>query len=53
MLMVNPAAPMVRARKLAEGGSVVLLVAIVAIVAGTMRQHIADPALDAVARDLA
>lgn len=52
MLMVNPAAPMVRARKMAEGGSVVLMVAVIAIVAGTVRQHIADPALQAIAQDL-
>jgi hypothetical protein len=49
MLMVNPAAPMVRARKLAEGGSVMLMVAIVAVVASAVRQHVADPALDAIA----
>jgi len=49
MLMVNPAAPIVRARKLAEGGSVMLMVAIVAVVASAVRQHIADPALDAIA----
>ncbi|QGZ94471.1 hypothetical protein [Terricaulis silvestris] len=49
MLMVNPAAPMVRARKLAEGGSVMLMVAIVAVVASAVRQHVADPTLDAIA----
>jgi hypothetical protein len=52
MLMVNPAAPMVRARKVAEGGSLVLMVAVIAIVASTVRQHIADPALNAMAQDL-
>ena len=52
MLMVNPAAPMVRARKMAEGGSLVLMVAVIAIVASTVRQHIADPALQAMAQDL-
>jgi hypothetical protein len=52
MLMVNPAAPMVRARKMAEGGSLVLMVAVIAIVASTVRQHIADPALNAMAQDL-
>lgn len=49
MLLVNPASPIVRARKLAEGGSVMLMVAIVAVVASAVRQHIADPALDAIA----
>jgi hypothetical protein len=52
MLMVNPAAPMVRARKMAEGGSLVLMVAVIAIVASTVRQHIADPALNAMAQEL-
>jgi hypothetical protein len=52
MLMVNPAAPMVRARKMAEGGSLVLMVAVIAIVASTVREHIADPALQAIAQDL-
>lgn len=52
MLMVNPAAPMVRARKMAEGGSLVLMVAVIAIVASTVRQHIADPALQAIAQDM-
>lgn len=52
MLMVNPAAPMVRARKMAEGGSLVLMVAVIAIIASTVRQHIADPALNAMAQDL-
>lgn len=47
MTMVNPAAPMVRARKLADGGGVVLLVAVVALVVSAVRQHIAGPALDA------
>lgn len=52
MLMVNPAAPMVRARKMAEGGSMVLMVAVVAIIASTVRQHIADPALGAMEQGL-
>lgn len=52
MLMVNPAAPMVRARKLAEGGSLVLMVAVIAIIASTVRQHIADPALGAMEQGL-
>lgn len=52
MLMVNPAAPMVRARKMAEGGSLVLMVAVIAIVASTVREHVADPALQAITQDL-
>lgn len=47
LTMVNPAAPMVRARKLADGGGVVLLVAVVALIASVVRQHIAGPALEA------
>jgi hypothetical protein len=52
MLMANPAAPIVRARKLAEGGSVLVTVAIVAVVVSAVRQHIADPVLEAAAREL-
>lgn len=47
LTMVNPAAPMVRARKLADAGGVALVVAVVALVASAVRQHIAGPALDA------
>jgi hypothetical protein len=47
LTMVNPAAPMVRARKLADAGGVALVVAVVALLASAVRQHIAGPALDA------
>lgn len=52
MLIAHPAAPMVRARKLADTGSVMLLVAVVAIVVSAARQHIAGPALDAMSAGL-
>jgi hypothetical protein len=52
MLIAHPAAPMVRARKLADTGSVMLLVAVVAIVASAARQHIAGPAMEAVSAGL-
>jgi hypothetical protein len=47
MLIAHPGAPMVRARKLAETGGALLLVAIVAIVASAIRQHVAAPAMEA------
>jgi hypothetical protein len=53
MLMVNPAAPMVRARKLAEGGSLVVLLAILAVVASAAAQHVGNPALQAIDDGLA
>jgi hypothetical protein len=52
MLIAHPATPMMRARRLADTGSVMLLVAVVAIVASAARQHIAGPALEAASAGL-
>lgn len=52
MLIAHPATPMVRARKLADTGSVMLLVAVIAIVVSAVRQHIAGPALEAASAGL-
>jgi hypothetical protein len=53
MLMAHPAAPMVRARKMAEGGSLVVLLAILAVVASAAAQHIGDPLLQAIDEGMA
>lgn len=52
MLIAHPATPMVRARKLADTGSVMLLVAVVAVVVSAVRQHIAGPAMEAASAGL-
>lgn len=52
MLIAHPATPMMRARKLADTGSVMLLVAVVAIVVSAVRQHIAGPAMEAASAGL-
>lgn len=53
LMMVNPAAPMVRARKMAEGGSLVVLLAILAVVASAAAQHLGGPLLQAISEGLA
>jgi len=48
MLMGNPAAPIVRARKLAEAGSVLVVLVMIASTAVALRQYVADPAFAAI-----